>query len=177
MKNFIPFILIMAILLLLSTCSNEPLSPLSEAMKNAIDNNENQETDGTDNNGQEDIILDSTTGILYGTVSEADGYGYLKNLSMVTVAVPGTGLYDITDNNGDYRIEDVPLGEYKIKFDATACTNRASRISPSPYGIITNNINYSQKITIQTGENYLIHMYFVYNSLAGPFCIIVPYQP
>ena len=52
MKKYISFILLMSILLVLSTCSNEPLNPLGEDTKNAIRNTEDQEAD----NKKDDIV-------------------------------------------------------------------------------------------------------------------------
>ena len=112
--------------------------------------------------------------ILSGNVNEADGYTYLKNLSMVTVSISGTALFGVTDINGNYRIENIPAGAYTVMFNASEVTNRLSKFQRTPYGTTTNNFYY-QDVELKSGENTCNLSIVVYKvTIFGPPDLILP---
>ena len=67
---------------------------------------------------QTSILAQENTGNLMGFIYKEDGKKPLKNAQVIIIAVKDdTKIFksNVTDKNGDYKIENVPAGEYKIQ--------------------------------------------------------------
>ncbi len=98
--------LFLILLLILSTCSNEPINPLGGDIKNITDNTENQktDTDGTVANQP------AGNGAVEGTIQKMNCFFEYLPVVGVLAKIKGTELSDTTSSNGFYRIEQIPEG-------------------------------------------------------------------
>ena len=97
----------------------------------------------------------AATGTIRGKVQNASNGTYLKN---VTVTVTGTNLETITDEYGDYELQNVPAGEAALKASYVGETDLTANVTVSGGATASQDFTFRQTSETKVDKDGTIHL-------------------